>query len=301
MKNFYIHISSLIIVVLVFMSSCQHKPNTTIAQALLLAGEHPDSALALLNNMQFSELGKSEQAKYAVVYTMAQDKSGLDVDEDSLIRIGYNWYEKHPEDSLYAKCQYYMGKYYMLNDSTEFAIRCLDRSYKASEKIDDILTECLALEKLSKVEKMTDAKQALLHARMAIDKYERDTTASLANKIYFRLNLCEALEFADSSAIALKECKIALNLAKELGDSLVLADVYQDMSRLFHDVGMYRKALTCAKEAYLYRKSMFDTSNALALADAYCDVDSTLQAKDILAKVSKDSHASRHLNLLYQM
>ena len=40
---------------------------------------------------------------------------------------------------------------------------------------------------------------------------------------------------------------------------------------------------------------MFDTSNALALADAYCDVDSTLQAKDILAKVSKDSHASRHL------
>ena len=104
MKNFYIHISSLIIVVLVFMSSCQHKPNTTIAQALLLAGEHPDSALALLNNMQFSELGKSEQAKYAVVYTMAQDKSGLDVDEDSLIRIGYNWYEKHPEDSLYAKC-----------------------------------------------------------------------------------------------------------------------------------------------------------------------------------------------------
>ena len=40
---------------------------------------------------------------------------------------------------------------------------------------------------------------------------------------------------------------------------------------------------------------MFDTSNALALADAYCDVDSTLQAKDILAKVSKVSHASRHL------
>ena len=80
MKNIYIHIGSLIIVALVFMSSCHHKPNTTIAQALLLAGEHPDSALALLNNMQFSELGKSEQAKYAVVYTMAQDKSGLDVD-----------------------------------------------------------------------------------------------------------------------------------------------------------------------------------------------------------------------------
>ena len=295
MKNFHLHICSFVIVVLVFMSSCQHNPNTTIAQALLLAGENPDSALALLNNMQFGELGKSEQAKYAVAYTMAQDKLGLDVDEDSLIRIGYNWYEKHPEDSLYAKCQYYMGKYYMLNDCTEFAIRCLDCSYKASEKIDDIHTECLALEKLSKVEKIMDAKQALLHAKMAIDKYERDTTASLANKIYFRLNLCEALEFADSSAIALKECNTALSLAEELGDSLVLADVYQDMSRLFHDIGMYREALASAKKTYLYRNSMLDTSSSLALADAYCDVDSTLQAKRFLAKVSMDSHANRHL------
>lgn len=296
MKNFYIHISSLIIVVLVLMSSCQHKLNATIAQALLLAGEHPDSALVLLNNMQFRKLSKSEQAKYAVVYTMAQDKSGLDVDEDSLIRIGYNWYEKHPEDSLYAKCQYYMGKYYMLHDSTEFAIRCLGRSYKASEKIGDIHTECLALEKLSKVEKMTDAKQALLHARMAIDKYERDTRASLANKIYFRLNLCETLEFVDSSAIALKECKTVLNLAEELGDSLVLADAYQDMSRFFHDEGMYQEALACAKKTYLYRNSTLDTSSGLALADAFCDVDSTLQAKEILAKVCMDSHANRHLN-----
>lgn len=73
MKNFHLHICSFVIVVLVFMSSCQHNPNTTIAQALLLAGENPDSALALLNNMQFGELGKSEQAKYVVAYTMAQD------------------------------------------------------------------------------------------------------------------------------------------------------------------------------------------------------------------------------------
>lgn len=50
---------------------------------------------------------------------MAQDKSGIDVDNDSLLRNAYNWYNGKPADSLYAKCEYYMGKYYALNDSSE--------------------------------------------------------------------------------------------------------------------------------------------------------------------------------------
>lgn len=295
MKNFYLHICALAIVALALMSSCQHKPNAKIAQALLLAEEQPDSALSLLDNIQFKELDKSEQAKYAVIYTMAQDKSGLDVDEDSLIRIAYNWYEKHPEDSIYAKCMYYMGKYYMLNDGTEFAVRCLDLAYKTSEKIGDIHTECLALEKLSKVEMMTDSRQALTHAKMALGKYEGYAKATLANKIYLRLNLCEALEFADSSAIAIKECQKALCLAEELRDSLVLADTYQDLSCFYHDQDMYREALVCAKKMCSYRNTTLDISSSLALAAAYCDADSIRQAKELIAKVRTDSYADKYL------
>ena len=54
----------------------------------------------------------------------AQGKSGLDVDNDSLLRTAYTYYSAKPNDSLYAKCQYYMGKYYMLNDSSEKALPC---------------------------------------------------------------------------------------------------------------------------------------------------------------------------------
>ena len=72
---------------------------------------------------------------------MAQDKSGIDVDNDSLLRNAYNWYNGKPADSLYAKCEYYMGKYYALNDSSEKALRCFSNSVKAAKRQNDYYTQ----------------------------------------------------------------------------------------------------------------------------------------------------------------
>lgn len=47
-------------------------------------------------------------ARYALVYTIAQDKSRLDVDNNSLLRTAYTYYNNQENDSLYAKCEYYM-------------------------------------------------------------------------------------------------------------------------------------------------------------------------------------------------
>lgn len=44
-----------------------------------------------------------------------------------------------------------MGKYYMLNDSTEQTISLLTESSEKSSKIGDLKTESMALEKLSRV------------------------------------------------------------------------------------------------------------------------------------------------------
>ena len=105
--------------------------------------------MSVLNGINQTKLDKAERARYALVYTIAQDKSGLDVDNDSLLRTAYTYYNNREEDSLYAKCEYYMGKYYMLNDSTELAMECLQKAANASEKQGDKYTQCLAMEKLS--------------------------------------------------------------------------------------------------------------------------------------------------------
>ena len=102
-------------------ASCHRGERQTLRSALQMAYADPDSALAMLHTIDRRSLPPAEKAYYALTYYLAQDKSGLDVANDSLIRVAYNYYAKHPKDSLYARCMYYMGVYYSLSDSLERA------------------------------------------------------------------------------------------------------------------------------------------------------------------------------------
>lgn len=114
--------------VLVFiLGSCHQGHKKVLDRAYALAESNPDSALVYLNHINQDKLSEEKLAKYALVYYMAQDKSGLDVDNDSLIRIAYDWY--HQEDSLYAQSMYYMGENYRLVDCIVQAKACFEKSY----------------------------------------------------------------------------------------------------------------------------------------------------------------------------
>ena len=55
---------------------------------MTLAENHrPDSALSLLQTLNRSRFSEAEAAHYALVYTLSQDKSGIDVSNDSLLRL----------------------------------------------------------------------------------------------------------------------------------------------------------------------------------------------------------------------
>lgn len=99
--------------------ACGGKQEKLISAMIPIAGNKPDSALTILSKIDQTKLSDRGLALYSLVYTMAQDKSGIDVDKDSLLRYAHDWYKDKPDDSLYAKCEYYIGKYYSLNDSRE--------------------------------------------------------------------------------------------------------------------------------------------------------------------------------------
>ena len=132
--------------------SCYQSHKRELDLAYTLAESKPDSALVFLNRINQGKLSDEDMAKYALIYYMAQDKSGLDVDNDSLIRIAYDWYGKHQADSLYASSLYYMGKCFLLNDSMEQAKACLEKSYSISDSLHNLSLKCLALDKLIEVE-----------------------------------------------------------------------------------------------------------------------------------------------------
>ena len=233
----------------------------------------PDSTLALLRKVDCDNLSAKDMAEYSLLFTMAQDKSGLDVDNDSLIRIAYDWFQQHQDDSLYAKCLYYMGKYYMLNDSTEQAISLLTESSEKSSKIGDLKTESMALEKLSRVYQNVEPSKALMYSKKAIHVYTKCNDATLTNMIYLKLNYSDALAINGNTQLACQIAKEALQNALLLKDSFVLADTYQDLANSYIDLSQFDSGLICAKKAYALQP-INNFSCTLALADAYFAADS---------------------------
>lgn len=273
--------------------SCHKSQHRELSLAYEMAQHNPDSALVLLNGINQNKLSDENLAKYALIYYMAQDKSGLDVDNDSLIRIAYNWYKEHQEDTLYAKSMYYMGKFYLINDSIEQAKKCLEKSYDVSDRDKDMPTKSLALDKLIQVEESLDPNKAVQYARLLVNYNDMMTQASIYNKIAAHLRLCDNLAFVDSLQEARKEGEKALELAIQSKDSMSLSYVYQDLACLFEDLGKKDSCLIYAKQAFNMQKKK-NCSCMLALASAYITSDSIKQAFAILQQAKPRSAEDRY-------
>ena len=280
MKKSFLYFCLLLVISFVF-SSCHSDRSRILVSAYSMVDSLPDSALSLLKKVKYDELSEKDKAEYSLLFTMAQDKSGLDVDNDSLIRIAYDWYQQHQDDSLYAKCLYYMGKYYMLNDSTEQAISLLTQSSQKSNKIGDLKTESMALEKLSKVYQVVESKKSLVFSKKALETYASYQYATLKNRIYLNLNYSEALLACE---ITRKSVDVALSIlpkALVLKDSVVLADVYQDLANSYLYLGYKDSCLFYAKKTYDLQP-IKNMSCRLMLADAYQEADSVRQCLALL-------------------
>lgn len=253
--------------------SCHQSHKKVLNHAYRLAEFTTDSSLAILNRIDKSKLSEEDMAKYALVYYMAQDKSGLDVDNDSLIRIAYNWYEKHQEDSLYALCLNYMGKYCLLVDSLEQAKACLEKSYYISDSLHNQEVKCLALSKLIEVEERLAPYKALNYAKTLVKMYDEIPDVTIHNEVAAHVQLCENFWYVDSLQRALEEGKIAQKIARRSGNSVLMSAVAQDLSNIFEDLGEKDSCLFYARQAYdLQHGKIF--SCQLALASAYMAVDS---------------------------
>ncbi len=280
------------------LTGCGDRHCKAIDSAYAIVDESPDSALSMLNHVNQHELARKEMARYALVYTIAQDKSGLDVDNDSLLGIAYTYYYSKPDDSLYAKCQYYMGKYYMLNDSSEKAIECLDRSIVAAKNNEDKYTQCLGLEKLSKVMSNSNNRKALSCAMKAERIYGSLPQKSKINEAYYKLNVCEVLLLSNSLNSATLKCREALTIGLACKDSFLISDIYQVLSTIQREKGECQASLKNAENSNRYCQYA-DNSKLLNLAWAYLNVDSIDECREVLKNIrsaeARDAYTKYYL------
>lgn len=106
----YINKIVLLFALLLVLASCRRSHVAAIKQSMSLADSFPDRALNILDSVRQQKVSDAEQPLYALAYTMALGKKSIEVDDDSLLRIAYNYYSKLPNDSLYGRCMYLYGK-----------------------------------------------------------------------------------------------------------------------------------------------------------------------------------------------
>ncbi len=253
-------------------SSCHRNQHPAISQCMTLAENHrPESALSLLQTLNRSRFSEAEAAHYALVYTLSQDKSGIDVSNDSLLRLAYNHYRTLPTDSLYSRCMYYMGKYYLLTDSAHAAAHCLHEAERAAAASCDTAVQCMALEKLSTLSHWYAPHQSLQYIDKALSLYAAYSQATFTNRIHLQLAKGENLVYNG-------RCKEALRLAEHLlpsvlqqGDSALVSNVYQDLS-VFSLVDSNKvQARDYAQLSYRYAP-VRNEHKLLALANSYFEL-----------------------------
>jgi len=237
----------------------------------------PDSALAILNAIHKEDLSGKILPAYCLAYTMAQDKSGMDVDNDSLIRIAYLAYAEVPQSQYYSRSQYYMGKYYALNDSIEKALSCFSNAKENACTLQDTAYQCLSMLYLSNICISFDQERALKDAQEADMLYSAYSKRQIRNQVLYKVQVSYCFSLANSQKKALEQCKEALKLAQEVGDSISIASTYYSLSSLFGEIGLNDSALFYAKKMIRYWDAP-GVKSKMMLANSYLHSDSLEQA-----------------------
>ena len=283
------------LLICLLLACCGRNAGPVIRRAEQLMQDDPDSALHLLQTINRRNLSGERLARYALVYSIAQNKSGIDTQSDSLLRIAYNYYSRHPEDSLYARSQYYMGLYYMMADSAKQGEDCLRTAARCAEERGEYYTYYLALNRLSREIRYSDAALALKYSKKAFQVYSEHCPPIVTNKILLLLDIGDTYLLSNQEDSALYYMDMALREANMASDSSLIGAVLQEKSLLYTKLDDYPQALTLVKTAW--ETSPVKTLNlASRLARCYADADSAQQARELYAAiVSTGNYEHRYI------
>ena len=290
--------TSFFLLVIIVLSACtDSRKLETIRQAEILMQEQPDSALRMLQTINRRSLRGKTLARYALVYSIAQDKSGLDVANDSLLCIAHEYYCQHPDDSLYARSQYYMGKYLWLTAQTDSAYACLLKAKTTSEEERDYYTAYLATDRLRRIAELSDTTLCLKFAKDAYRLYQKQGANNPVNETYLLIGIGDTYSRRGDGDSAIHYYNRALVKGKSIDDSIAISSVLQNISRHYCYSMQYRTALDYAHQALSYA-GYLDKPLATLLAQCYLgnsEYDKALQY--IIALPSSESKEDQFVKL----
>lgn len=279
------HLLMLLLLACYIASCSNYKQQEALDRAESLMEAHPDSALIILNEIEKSELGsKKEQARYALLMSMALDKNYIDTTAFDVLQPAIDYYIKKGTPDEKLRTYYYQGRIFQNQGELDKALNSFIKGIDISSDSNDSL--CIA---------RTLVAQGGLYDEF-YDFYSYTNCHIQAAKIYKKLSL-RWHEF---------DCLLnALNGAILLGNQ-TKADSILTLCDNFYDIDNAQKLILTGyrlshvlefgdipKIKYLIERQEenpnLDTNGLLNLALAYYKVGNNTKAKHLLDNIN-NSH-----------
>ncbi|MDD2595785.1 MAG: hypothetical protein PHD11_08240 [Bacteroidales bacterium] len=141
-KNWFFLIASLIL-----FSSCSHSEYwNTLCEIDNYIEDKPDSALAVLNDINSDELiGREEKAVYALLTSMALDKNYIDTTDFEVLQPAIDYYGRHGDATDKMRTLYYQGRIFSNKKDNASALLSYIKALEQGEDSQDTLTKARIL------------------------------------------------------------------------------------------------------------------------------------------------------------
>ncbi len=148
MKRFIVLLLFLVAVSCREESSYRHA----VRDAEELLSEQPDSSLSLLLPFQqFQSVSPRSRAEFARVFSMALDKNYIDVEDDSLALVAWNYYKKRPLSRERMLSAYSLGRVQLNKQDYIASMLSFRRSLEDARQLVDAHYEGLSLRNIAVV------------------------------------------------------------------------------------------------------------------------------------------------------
>ncbi len=112
------------------LASCTDRETREVLDNMVsYMSERPDSALTLLDSIDEDDLhDRMSKAQYALLYSMALDKCGVDVKDDRLVTVATDWYRHNGTPDGRLRAFYYHGRVLQNAGDNEMAMEYFVRA-----------------------------------------------------------------------------------------------------------------------------------------------------------------------------
>ena len=122
------------------LSSCADKEvSRALSRADELMWTKPDSALVILKSLDTTALhGKSQKARYSLLYSMALDRNYVETTDARIIMPAVKYYERHGSQDDRLKALFYFGRMQVNAGEYDKAVVTLSRALEYSDEVSDM-------------------------------------------------------------------------------------------------------------------------------------------------------------------